>query len=48
MKLLFDLSSAQPQGNMQINGGGEYSYLLFTSVYEAINQEKDEIHVIYY
>lgn len=46
MKLLFDLSSAQPQGNMQINGGGEYSYLLFTSVYEAINQEKDEIHVI--
>ena len=37
MSLLFDLSSAQPQGDMVINGGGEYAYLLFCELLKNIS-----------
>lgn len=37
MKVLFDLSSAQPQGNITVNGGGEYASKIF---YEFIRRIK--------
>ncbi len=38
MKLLFDMSSAQPENSVTVNGGGEYAFLLFK---ELVNKSND-------
>lgn len=43
MKLLYDLSSAQIQGNMKINGGGEYSLSIFDGL---MNRCSDNVVVL--
>lgn len=40
-KILFDLTSFQPQGNVRNNGGGEYAWVLFEAIYERVHQSID-------
>ena len=43
MKLLFDMSSAQPENSVTTNGGGEYAFLLFK---ELVSKAKDTSIVV--
>ena len=43
VKILYDLSSSQPQGEMKINGGGGYSMLLFYKTVEKLGTDAVEV-----
>lgn len=45
MKIIIDLSSAQPQGSMIINGGGEYAVVLLKQLYQALTMN-DQLDII--
>ena len=45
MKILIDLSSAQPQGPVKINGGGEYSFILLKELVKC-SSVNDRIDII--
>lgn len=45
MRILVDLSSAQPQGTVKVNGGGEYSVVVFKELFFSLG-EKDELEVV--
>lgn len=43
VKILYDLSSAQPQGQMKINGGGGYAMLVFRKTVEKLGADAVEV-----
>lgn len=45
MRILFDLSSAQPQGNVVVNGGGEYAFSLLVEFYSFITEKSADIRI---
>lgn len=45
MKILYDLSSAQPQGLVLVNGGGEYSLSVLTELLKYIRENKLNIQI---
>lgn len=45
MRILYDLSSNQPQGSMKVNGGGEYSFMVFDYLY-ANRYDADRFDII--
>ena len=48
MKLLFDISSVQPQGSMIINGGGGYALAVLVNLCRYISDKTLQVNKKYY